>query len=99
MISQKDVLHIARLARIELTLDELAAFERELSAILDFVAKLGQADTEGAGEEAGGTTLENVMREDGLSLPRNTEVGPDLVRAAPARRGDSVEVREVFEQR
>lgn len=99
MVSRKDVSHIARLARIELAPDEAIAFERELSAILDFVAKLGEADTEGVEPSSGGTTLESVMREDGISIPKSSETGPALIAAAPARRDGYVEVRAVFEKR
>lgn len=44
-ISSKDVEHIARLARIELTETELKKFEKDLGAILDFVAQLNKVDT------------------------------------------------------
>lgn len=98
MISRKDVQHIARLARIALTPAEEAQFEQELAAILDFVAKLGEADTVNVEPLTGGTELLNVMREDGASIPRNTETGPSLLDAAPGRREQYVEVKAVFER-
>ena len=39
-ISQDDVRHIARLARLELSDDEAARFQVELSTILEYVAQL-----------------------------------------------------------
>lgn len=96
MISRKDVQHIARLARIELAPDEEEKFEKELSAILEFVAKLGEVGTATVEPLTGGTSLTNVMREDGASVPRNTETGPPLIAAAPRKRNGYVEVEAVF---
>jgi aspartyl-tRNA(Asn)/glutamyl-tRNA(Gln) amidotransferase subunit C len=109
MISRADVEHIARLARIELTESEQKKFQQELSSILEFVAKLGEVDTSGVEPPApletafltglaGGTDLKHVMREDAVSIPRNTETGPSLVEAAPKKRDGRVEVKAVFER-
>ena len=89
---------IARLARIELSEAEKDTFEGELSAILDFVAKLSEVDTANVEPLTGGTDLVNVMREDGMSIPRNTESGPVLADAAPRKRSGYVEVEAVFER-
>ncbi|MEK7108717.1 MAG: Asp-tRNA(Asn)/Glu-tRNA(Gln) amidotransferase subunit GatC [Patescibacteria group bacterium] len=98
MISRADVEHIARLARIELTESEQKKFQQELSSILEFVAKLGEVDTSNVEPLAGGTDLKHVMREDAVSIPRNTETGPSLVEAAPKKRDGRVEVKAVFER-
>jgi aspartyl-tRNA(Asn)/glutamyl-tRNA(Gln) amidotransferase subunit C len=42
VIGRDDVLHVARLARLALGEDELEAMARELSAVLDHVAKIGE---------------------------------------------------------
>ncbi len=44
-ISQTDVLHVARLARLELRADEAEGMARELDAILGYVKKLDELDT------------------------------------------------------
>ena len=98
MISRKDVQHIARLARIELAPDEEEKFEQELSAILDFVAKLNEVDTSHVEPLAGGTELENVMREDVVLEAECWKPGADLVEAAPRKREGYVEVKAVFER-
>jgi len=97
-ISRSEVLHIARLARIKLTEAETAAFEGEFSAILAFVAKLEEAATMDVEPLTGGHALLNVMRDDGASLLRNTEVGPSLIDAAPRKRDGYVEVKAVFKR-
>ncbi len=99
MISRKDVQHIARLARITLTPEDEEKFEQELSAILDFVAKLGEVDTATVEPLAGGTELVNVMREDQAGKQEARSMNQDLVEAAPRKREGYVEVEAVFEER
>ena len=97
MISQKDVAHIAHLARIALTDAEKKKFEKELSAILAFVEELNEADTSTVAEMTGGTRMENVMREDDAidaSLEGNAD---QLLSAVPSREERLVKVKAVFE--
>lgn len=47
MIDRDEVLHVARLARLALSEDEITAMQRELSTVLDHVAKIGELDLEG----------------------------------------------------
>ena len=43
-ITREEVLHVARLARLELTDDEVERFREQLSAILDAVSKVAELD-------------------------------------------------------
>ena len=43
-ITKDEVLHVARLARLELTDDEVARFQEQLSAIIDAVSKVSELD-------------------------------------------------------
>ena len=63
-ISQDDVAHVAKLARLEVSEDEKTVFARQLSAILTHIDQLKQLDT--AGVEPTTTVLpsDNVFRED-----------------------------------
>ena len=45
-ITREEVLHVARLARLELTDDEVERFREQLSAILDAVSKVRELDLE-----------------------------------------------------
>jgi aspartyl-tRNA(Asn)/glutamyl-tRNA(Gln) amidotransferase subunit C len=47
VITRDEVLHVARLARLALAEDEIEAMARELSAVLDHVAKIGELDLDG----------------------------------------------------
>lgn len=99
MISRKDVEHIARLARIELSAAEAAKFERELSSILDFVNKLSEVHTAAIAPMAGGSDLVNVARADEPRRPvYQDEQGATLVEAAPRTRDSYIEVPAVFER-
>ena len=44
MIDRDEVLHVARLARLALEEEELAPMARELSAIVEHVARIGELD-------------------------------------------------------
>lgn len=43
-ITREEVLHVARLARLELSDDEVTRFQEQLSAILDAVSKVSELD-------------------------------------------------------
>jgi aspartyl-tRNA(Asn)/glutamyl-tRNA(Gln) amidotransferase subunit C len=63
-ISLKDVEHVARLARLDLSPAEQERMRSQLDAILGYVAKLGEVDTTGVPPTAHVLDLANVMRED-----------------------------------
>jgi aspartyl-tRNA(Asn)/glutamyl-tRNA(Gln) amidotransferase subunit C len=44
MIDRDEVLHVARLARLKLDDDEVESMARELSGVLDHIAKIGELD-------------------------------------------------------
>ena len=97
MITQKDVEHIAHLARIELTDEEKQKFGHDLSAVLAFVGKLNEVDTEGVEPMTGGTMLENVMREDEQIDDVLEGKSALLLDAAPEKKEGWVKVKSVFE--
>jgi aspartyl-tRNA(Asn)/glutamyl-tRNA(Gln) amidotransferase subunit C len=44
VVDREEVLHVARLARLALSEDELEPMARELSAVLNHIAKIGELD-------------------------------------------------------
>ena len=70
-LSVEDVRHVARLARLALDEERLARFTPQLESILDYVAKISQADVSGVPPMAHALPLANVLREDVVeaSLP------------------------------
>lgn len=63
-ITRKDVEHVARLARLALTDDEVSTFEQQLSKILDHAERVTQLDTEGIPPTSSAIPLSNVFRPD-----------------------------------
>ena len=63
-ITRADVVHVARLARLALTEDELASLTRELGVILDHAARVSALDTAGVAPTAHPLPLANVFRPD-----------------------------------
>ena len=101
-ITKKDVEHILKLARIELTESELVKYEKELSAVLEFVEKLNKVDTENVKPLTGGTDLMGVTREDEINQQLTTdnkqpELAAKLVKAAPEYKDGWIKVKAVFE--
>ena len=72
MIDRDQVLHVARLARLRLTDDEIERMTGELSSILDHIEKIGQLELDDVAPTSHVTDLENVLRPDEPrpSLPR-----------------------------
>ena len=84
-LSRKDVEHVAHLARLGLSEDELSLFEGQLNHILDQYAVLAQLDTEHIPPTAQTIEVENILREDAVrpSLPRD-----EILAGAPERQGE-----------
>ena len=97
-ITKEEVERIGRLARIELGPEERATFEHELSAILDFVAKLNEVPTANIEPMTGGAELMNVTREDEISGESPVLGDGALVEAAPEKRDGHIAVRAVFDR-
>ena len=64
MIDRGQVLHVARLARLRLSEEEVARMSSELSTILDHIEKIGELDLEDVEPTSHLVELENVLRED-----------------------------------
>jgi len=96
MISKKQVQHIAKLARVELTEKEKEKFSKELSSILDYVGQLRKVDTKTIKTIKQITGLENVERED-ESGAKNQELRKKILEQAPKRKGDHFQVPKILE--
>ena len=64
MITREQVLHVARLARLRLTDEEVERISGELSTILDHVEKINELDLAGVEPTSHVVALENVLRPD-----------------------------------
>ena len=84
-ISREEVLHVARLARLALTEEEVERFRDQLSAILEAVGKVSELDLEGIPPTSHPLDLVNVLAED---EPRPSLSLEDALANAPDREGD-----------
>jgi len=84
-LSRSDVEHVAHLARLGLTDEELARLEGQLNHIVDQYAALTELDTEHIPPTAQTIELENILRDDLTrpSLPRD-----EILALAPQRSDD-----------
>jgi aspartyl-tRNA(Asn)/glutamyl-tRNA(Gln) amidotransferase subunit C len=76
------VLHVARLARLRLTEDEVERMAREMSKILEHVEKMNELDLDGFEPTTHVVEIQNVLRDDEPrpSLPRERALAgaPDV---------------------
>jgi aspartyl-tRNA(Asn)/glutamyl-tRNA(Gln) amidotransferase subunit C len=72
VIDRDEVLHVARLARLALGEDELEPMARELSGVLDHIAKIGELDLDDVPPTSHVVELTGALRPDEPrpSLPR-----------------------------
>jgi aspartyl-tRNA(Asn)/glutamyl-tRNA(Gln) amidotransferase subunit C len=88
-ISKDEVLHVARLARLELTDDEVARFQEQLSAIIDAVSKVSELDLADVPPTAHPLEIANAWAED---EPRPSLPLEDVFANAPDRDDDHFRV-------
>ena len=94
-LTLEQVEKIAKLARLELSEDEQAAFQRQLSSILDYVGKLQAVDTKDVEPMSHSVALGNVLREDAV-VACDAEARRKMIEAFPDKEGDLLRVKAVF---
>jgi len=95
-LSRADVEHVAHLARLGLTGDELGRLESQLNHILDQYAILATLPTDHIAPTAQTIELENILRDD-IAGPSLTQ--EDVLANAPARDGAFMVVPAILGER
>jgi aspartyl-tRNA(Asn)/glutamyl-tRNA(Gln) amidotransferase subunit C len=80
-ITRDEVAHLARLARLALSEDELAHYADQLDVILDAVATVSQAPTDGVPPTTHAVPVTNVLRDD---VNRPSLTADEALSGAPA---------------
>jgi aspartyl-tRNA(Asn)/glutamyl-tRNA(Gln) amidotransferase subunit C len=88
-ITREEVLHVAKLARLELSDDEVERLTGELSAILEAVSKVSELDLSDVPPTSHPLALVNAWAED---EPRPSLSLDEAFANAPAREGDLFKV-------
>jgi len=94
MISREDVLHVARLARLELSEPELEKMREQLNSILTYIDRLKELDVTGVEPTSHAVPMVNVMRDDVVvpCFPRE-----EMLANAPDRAGEFFRVPRIIE--
>jgi len=93
-LSREEVLHIARLARVGLTDEDVDRLREQLSNILENFEALKQVDTTDVPPTAQSIPLQNVTKDDVVkpSLPQEQTLAN-----APRKEGEYLRVKAVLE--
>ena len=95
-LSRADVEHVAHLARLGLTEEELGRLEGQLNHILDQYAILASVPTDHIAPTAQTIELENILRDD---IARPSLAQEDVLANAPARAGEFLVVPAILGER
>jgi len=93
-IDQAQVRKVAKLSRLELSESEVEEFTGQLSAILDYVEKLNELDTDSIEPLAHCLPINNVFREDCVRESLGTE---KTLANAPQRDGEFFKVPKILD--
>ena len=93
-IDRKTVENVAKLARLQLTPEELDRYGKQLGAILDYIAKLEKLDVKDLEPLAQAVDMSNIFRED---APRPGLSRDAALQNAPEKNGDFFIVPKIVE--
>ena len=93
-ITREEVEHVAMLARLRLSEEEIETFTRQLDEILTYVDKLNELNTESVEPTSHPLSLGNVLRDDIVRESLDPELS---LRNAPQRVGGAFKVPRVIE--
>lgn len=94
-ISREEVEHVARLARLELTAEEVELFREQLSAVLERVQRIQAFDLDSVPETSHPADLTNVWRDDVVVPPPPPDV---VLENAPVREKQFFRVPRILEE-
>ncbi|ULO08290.1 Asp-tRNA(Asn)/Glu-tRNA(Gln) amidotransferase subunit GatC [Paenibacillus sp. 19GGS1-52] len=93
-ITTKDVQHVAKLARLQLSPEEEATFTEQMNAILQYAEKLNELDTDNVKPTTQVLQVSNVMRDDVVKESLSQE---DALLNAPEHEDGHFKVPAVLE--
>ena len=100
MLSDKEVKHIAELARIKISEKEEKSLKKDLSSILEYIDKLNEVDTSGVEPLYQTTGLVNSFRSDEPrgDFKMDENLNEKLIGQAPHRQDRFIKVKSVLER-
>lgn len=94
MITEDDVRHTAKLARLSLTPEEVSRYTEQMGRILAFFDELAAIDTAGVPETSHPVPVANALRDD---VPRPSLPLEALLANAPHREGEFFRVPKILD--
>jgi len=95
MISQAEVKHIAKLARLGLTDKEVEKFQKELSSILAYFEKLEKIDVSDVEPSSYSFQAENVLRKDEIK-EKQKKTNKKLLELSPETKDGYLKVKSII---
>ena len=95
MIDRETVKHVAKLARLGMTEEEIDIFGNQLSVILENIAILQEVDVSGVSPTAHASSLSNIMRAD---VPQPSYPPEVLLANAPDQEDNYLKIPAVLEE-
>ena len=93
-LTEEEVRHVAALARVAMTDDEVELMRSQLSNILEHVSVLNEVDTDGVEPTGHSVDVTSVMRDDEV---RDSSPREDVLTNAPSRQDEFIRVKAVLE--
>ena len=93
-ITEKEIEHVANLARLNLTVEEKQRLTKELADIIGFADKLNELDTQGIEPTAHVLPISNVLRKDETRPSFDREA---ILSNAPISEGGCIKVPKIVE--
>lgn len=81
-ISKEEIIHIAKLANLNLSEEEIEKYNEDMKEILDFAKMINNVNTDGMSETIGANNKNNVFRKDEIHEFDNKEL---LLKNAPSQ--------------
>ncbi len=98
MLSEKDVLNVAKLARINLSKEEKEKMRKDLTLILDYIAKIRELDLKNVEPTFHTLSIKNKTRED-ETREQDASLKEKLINLAPQKENGYIKIRSVFKDR
>lgn len=95
MISKKEVQHMAKLARLGLTENEIEKFQKDISSILDYIEKLKEVDISKTEATSHSILIENIMRSD-TAKEEKIETRRKIIELAPETKNGYLKVKKII---
>lgn len=92
-VTKKDIEHVAQLARLNLSEDELRTMTGQLDNILTYVEKLGELDTSDVIPTSHVFSVSNAFREDEVKESLSQE---EAVKNGPLQNGETFQVPRII---